>query len=117
MLRPAPLRSRWSPVLACACILTGGGASRPAIAQAPAYQIKIATVAPEGTTCNDGHDGGCFEGWALFHVVRADGGSVKTISGYFVSGFSRGGSPEDVCTDLSTCPGLIHGLYVLRLVN
>jgi len=79
--------------------------------------VIVPIVAPEGTTCNDGHDGGCFEGWALFHVVRADGGSVKTISGYFVSGFSRGGSPEDVCTDLSTCPGLIHGLYVLRLVN
>jgi hypothetical protein len=79
--------------------------------------VIVPIVAPEGTICNDGHDGGCFEGWALFHVVRADGGSTKTISGYFVSGFSRGGSSEDVCTDLTLCPELIRGLYTLRLVN
>ena len=79
--------------------------------------VIVPIVSPEGTTCNDGHNGGCFEGWALFHVVSAEGGSVKAIKGYFVSGFSRGGSAEDVCTDLSTCPELVHGLYTLRLVN
>jgi hypothetical protein len=79
--------------------------------------VIVPIVSPEGTTCNDGHDGGCFEGWALFHVVSAEGASDKTIKGYFVSGFSRGGSGEDVCTDLTTCPELIHGLYTLRLVN
>ncbi len=79
--------------------------------------VIVPIVAPEGTICNDGHNGGCFEGWALFHVVSAEGGSDKTIKGYFVSGFSRGGSAEDVCTDLTTCPGLVHGFYVLRLVN
>jgi Flp pilus assembly protein TadG len=79
--------------------------------------VIVPIVSPEGTTCNDGHNGGCFQGWALFHVVSAEGGSVKAIKGYFVSGFSRGGSAEDVCTDLSTCPELVHGLYTLRLVN
>jgi hypothetical protein len=79
--------------------------------------VIVPIVSPAGTTCNDGHDGGCFEGWALFHVVRATGASVKTIEGYFVSGFSRGGSAEDVCTDLTTCPELVRGLYTLRLVN
>jgi hypothetical protein len=79
--------------------------------------VIVPIVSPEGTTCNGGENGGCFEGWALFHVVRATGASVKSIEGYFVSGFSRGGSSEDMCTDLSTCPELIHGLYTLRLVN
>jgi Flp pilus assembly protein TadG len=79
--------------------------------------VIVPIVAPAGTICNDGHDGGCFEGWALFHVVSAEGASDKTIKGYFVSGFSRGGSAEDVCTDLTTCPELVHGLYTLRLVN
>ena len=79
--------------------------------------VIVPIVSPEGTTCNGGENGGCFEGWALFHVVRATGASVKSIEGYFVSGFSRGGSSEDMCTDLSTCPELIHGLYSLRLVN
>jgi Flp pilus assembly protein TadG len=79
--------------------------------------VIVPIVSPVGTTCNGGENGGCFEGWALFHVVRATGASVKTIEGYFVSGFSRGGSSEDICTDLSTCPELIRGLYTLRLVN
>jgi Flp pilus assembly protein TadG len=79
--------------------------------------VIVPIVAPVGTICNGGENGGCFQGWALFHVVRATGGSVKSIEGYFVSGFSRGGSSDDMCTDLSTCPDLIHGFYSLRLIN
>lgn len=80
--------------------------------------VVVPIVSPPGTTCNDGHDGGCFQGWALFHVVSADGGSVKTISGYFVSGFSRGLGDLTHCnfSNPSSCPGF-HGLYGLRLIN
>ena len=55
--------------------------------------VPIVSQAGSGA-CSPPHedqDGGCFEGWALFHVVSADGGSDKTVKGYFVSGFSRGG--------------------------
>lgn len=82
--------------------------------------VLVPIVSPEGTTCNPptpAGTGGCFQGWALFHVVRAAGNHVKAITGYFVSGFTRGGSADDLCTDLSTCPELIHGAYELRLVN
>jgi Flp pilus assembly protein TadG len=30
---------------------------------------------------------GCFQGWAMFHVVSASGGSDKTITGYFLGDF------------------------------
>ncbi|MEO8462441.1 MAG: pilus assembly protein TadG-related protein [Chloroflexota bacterium] len=76
--------------------------------------IIVPIVSPPGTTCNDGHDGGCFEGWALFHVVSAEGQSTKEIQGYFVSGFSRG--VGDLCADGPSCAGF-HGLYGLRLIN
>jgi hypothetical protein len=80
--------------------------------------VIVPIVAGPGIVCNDGvHDGGCFAGWALFHVVSAKGASEKTIKGYFVSGFTPGGLADDVCTDLSTCPGLGHGAYSLSLVN
>jgi Flp pilus assembly protein TadG len=79
--------------------------------------VVVPIVAGAGTICNDGHDGGCFEGWALFHVVSAEGASDKTIKGYFVSAFSRGTSADDICTDLTTCPRMVHGRYALRLVN
>jgi hypothetical protein len=33
---------------------------------------------------NQNETGGCFVGWAMFHVVSAQGGSQKTITGYFI---------------------------------
>jgi hypothetical protein len=39
--------------------------------------------------CSDGGQaGGCFVGWALFHVVSAQGGSQKDITGYFIGKFT-----------------------------
>jgi hypothetical protein len=58
--------------------------------------------------------GGCFQGWAIFHVVQAVGGNDKHIYGYFVSQkFVPGGTVED-CT--SDCPRSF-GAYVLKLVE
>jgi hypothetical protein len=76
--------------------------------------VPIVSAVGDLPLCNDGHDGGCFLGWALFHVVSAEGASDKTIQGYFVSGFSRG--VGDLCADGVLCPGF-HGLYGLKLIN
>ncbi len=56
--------------------------------------------------------GGCFVGWAMFHVVQAVGGNDKHIYGYFVDDlFAPGGTVED-CG--STCPRSF-GDYTLYL--
>jgi Flp pilus assembly protein TadG len=59
--------------------------------------------------------GGCFQGWAIFHVVAAIGASDKHIYGYFVSSkFAPGATVED-CT--ANCPrsfGNNYGLYLIE---
>ena len=58
--------------------------------------------------------GGCFLGWALFHVSDAIGGSDKHIYGYFVSQqFASGGTVEDCGT---SCPSFF-GNYTLYLAE
>ena len=57
---------------------------------------------------------GFFQGWAMFHVVSASGGSSKTITGYFTTGFSE---DLDVCTTGSGCPVTYGGIRVLKLIN
>ena len=57
---------------------------------------------------------GFFQGWALFHVVAADGGSTKTVTGYFTSGFSEN---LDVCVTAMDCPISYGGVKVLKLIN
>lgn len=74
------------------------------------------------TTCNDGsHTVGCFRGWALFHVISAakkSGTDDGTITGYFLTGITRNASVEDVCAiGDSSCNGIFHGTYVIKLVN
>ena len=58
--------------------------------------------------------GGCFQGWAIFHVVAAVGGSDKHIYGYFVSNkFASGGTVSDCAP--ADCPrsfGNNYGLYL-----
>ena len=56
---------------------------------------------------------GMFQGWALFHLVSADGGSSKSIVGYFKSGFS---DQFDICMDPIKCPNS-YGAYGLKLIN
>jgi Flp pilus assembly protein TadG len=67
--------------------------------------------------------GGCFKGWAIFHVTGATGGSSKHITGYFTSTFVSGPLSVGACTPellaAGTC-GEIGGnnpldLYVVRL--
>lgn len=62
-------------------------------------------TAPE-TTCKDTtYDGGCFKGWAMFHVISASGGSDKFITGYFLENFR--GAPLTVgeCTPTQAAAG------------
>lgn len=56
---------------------------------------------------------GRFMGWALFHLVSADGGSSKSIVGYFKSGFS---DQFDICMDPGNCPNS-YGAYSLKLID
>jgi Flp pilus assembly protein TadG len=57
--------------------------------------------------------GGCFQGWAVFHVVDAVGGSDKHIYGYFVSQtFAPGGTVDD-CG--GPCETRSFGNYTLYL--
>lgn len=57
---------------------------------------------------------GRFQGWGMFHVVSAAGGSAKDVTGYFTSGFSE---DLDVCMTSSECPVTYGGLKVLKLIN
>jgi Flp pilus assembly protein TadG len=77
---------------------------------------------PGHSFCNDGsHVVGCFQGWALFHVVSANkigGGEEGTITGYFLSGITRSASADDVCAvGDASCAGFFHGVYVIKLIN
>jgi hypothetical protein len=57
--------------------------------------------------------GGCFQGWAVFHVVVAVKGSDKHIYGYFVSNsFAPGGTVDDCITN---CPRSFGNNYALYL--
>jgi Flp pilus assembly protein TadG len=57
--------------------------------------------------------GGCFQGWAVFHVVAAIGGNDKHIYGYFVSGtFAPGATVEDCGTSCPRSFGNNYGLYL-----
>ncbi len=68
---------------------------------------------PSGTPAG----GGCFQGWAIFHVVQAVGGSDKHIYGYFVSQkFVPGGTVTDCDPAVTVCPRTF-GAYSLQLVN
>jgi Flp pilus assembly protein TadG len=58
--------------------------------------------------------GGCFQGWGIFHVVQAVGGSDKHIYGYFTQQkFMPGGEVTD-CT--GSCPRSF-GVWVLKLID
>jgi Flp pilus assembly protein TadG len=60
-------------------------------------------------------DNGNFQGWATFHIVSADGGPSKTITGYFRSSFVSQRLTIDSCT-AGSCPRFL-GSYVLKLTN
>ena len=58
-------------------------------------------------------DNGNFMGWSTFHVVSAEGGSTKKVTGYFVSAFVSGSLSVTACAALA-CPRYL-GSYVLKL--
>jgi Flp pilus assembly protein TadG len=62
-------------------------------------------TAPE-TTCKDTtYDGGCFKGWAMFHVISATGGSDKVIRGYFLENFRSAPLTVGECTPAQQAAG------------
>jgi hypothetical protein len=81
---------------------------------------------PPATTCaGTTYVNGCFKGWALFHVISAQGGSQKNITGYFLSDFKAQPLTVGECTPAQqaagTCgqidPASIFGAYVIRLID
>jgi Flp pilus assembly protein TadG len=60
-------------------------------------------------------DNGNFQGWATFHIVSADGGPSKTLTGYFESNFVNQRLTIGNCS-AGSCPRFL-GSYVLKLVN
>jgi hypothetical protein len=55
------------------------------------HDVPIPIVGPCPADEPHGYTDGCFKGWAMFHVISAEGGSHKTITGYFTGEFI--GSP------------------------
>ena len=66
--------------------------------------VPVPIVGP-GPCDPNGQPDGCFKGWAIFHVVSAEGGSNKTITGYFTGEFI--GSPLSIgsCTPQQQADG------------
>jgi Flp pilus assembly protein TadG len=58
-------------------------------------------------------DNGNFMGWSMFHVVSAEGGSTKKVTGYFLVDFQTSRVGITACAALA-CPRYL-GVYVLRL--
>jgi hypothetical protein len=48
--------------------------------------------------------GGCFVGWAMFHVISASGGSTKNIRGYFANDFTASPLSVGECPANPTTP-------------
>jgi len=59
--------------------------------------------------------GGNFMGWATFHVISAEAGSTKHITGYFQTAFTGGRLTVTTCSALA-CPRYL-GSYVLKLID
>ena len=57
---------------------------------------------------------GNFQGWAMFHVTSASGGSDKKIYGYYETNFTTPSLTVGDCS-LGACPRFL-GSYVLKLV-
>jgi Flp pilus assembly protein TadG len=89
--------------------------------------VPVPIVGPGSPNCAtpmDGHQDGCFKGWALFHVISASGGSDKTITGYFLSDFISKPLTVGECTAAQQAAGTCgvisqspFGAYIVRLTN
>jgi Flp pilus assembly protein TadG len=89
--------------------------------------VPIPIVGPGSPTCSSPttQTNGCFKGWAIFHVVSAQGGSDKTITGYFKGTFRANQLTVGECTPAQQAAnqcGLVAATspfdnYVVRLTN
>lgn len=74
-----------------------------------------------GTCPDDPSNKGCFKGWVLFHVIGAEGGSSKTITGYFLTDFIREplyvGECRPGMPGCGLVPGSPLGAYQVKLTN
>lgn len=80
--------------------------------------IPIVGPCPPPDQANEG----CFKGWAMFHVISAEGGSSKTITGYFTSDFVTQPLTIGECTAAEQAAGTCgvidvsyFGAYTVRL--
>ena len=72
------------------------------------HDVPVPIVGPGNPNCKapeQSHQNGCFKGWAIFHVVSAQGGSSKTITGYFLSDFISKPLSVGVCTPAMQAAG------------
>jgi len=58
---------------------------------------------------------GYFQGWSTFHIVSADAGSSKTVTGYFRTDYTSPNLTVSICA-AGSCPRYL-GTYVLKLVD
>ncbi|MHB8891145.1 MAG: hypothetical protein ACYC65_03780, partial [Candidatus Limnocylindrales bacterium] len=89
--------------------------------------VPVPIVGPGNPNCaapSQGHQDGCFKGWAMFHVTSAAGGNSKTITGYFLSDFVSLPLTVGECTAAQQAAGSCgvisespFGGYVVRLTN
>jgi hypothetical protein len=89
--------------------------------------VPVPIVGPGDPNCaapGQAHQDGCFYGWAMFHVISANGGNDKVIRGYFLENFRKFPLTVGECTPeqqaAGTC-GVITtsplGGYVVRLTD
>jgi Flp pilus assembly protein TadG len=62
-------------------------------------------TAPATTCTGSTYDGGCFKGWAMFHVISASGGTDKVINGYFLENFRTKPLTVGECTPVQEAAG------------
>jgi hypothetical protein len=89
--------------------------------------VPVPIVGPGDPNCAapmQGHQNGCFKGWALFHVISASGGSQKEIRGYFLSDFMQQPLTVGECTPAQQAAGSCgvvsdspFGAHIVRLTN
>ena len=85
----------------------------------------VGTPTSPATTCtSSGYTDGCFKGWAMFHVISAQGGSSKTITGYFTGDFQSSKLTVGDCSAAQQAAGTCgvidaspFAAYVIKLTD
>lgn len=74
-------------------------------------------TAPNTTCAASTYDGGCFKGWAMFHVISASGGSDKVINGYFLENFRTMPLTVGECTPAQQAAGTCGTIIISPFDN